>query len=136
MKFARGRGTATILLADVSSDDAQDKLADDAWAWKNRLDIWVNNAGADVLTGEAANWSFEENLRGSGRSTSWRTMRLLCRVGRRMQTARHRGAILNIGWDQADTGMAGDSGEISPPSKGPSTAFTRASPNRWPPKSA
>ena len=26
------------------------------------LDVWINNAGADTLTGEAAHWPFERKL--------------------------------------------------------------------------
>ena len=37
------------------------ELVEAAWNWRP-IDIWINNAGTDVLTGEAADWSFEEKL--------------------------------------------------------------------------
>ena len=40
--------------------------------------------------------------------------------------ARGRGAIINIGWDQAEQGMAGDSGEMFAAIKGAVMAFTRS----------
>jgi 3-oxoacyl-[acyl-carrier protein] reductase len=40
--------------------------------------------------------------------------------------ARGQGVILNIGWDQADLGMAGDSGELFAATKGAVMAFTRS----------
>ena len=36
------------------------------------------------------------------------------------------GVILNVGWDQADRGMAGDSGELFATAKGAVMAFTRS----------
>jgi 3-oxoacyl-[acyl-carrier protein] reductase len=37
-----------------------------------------------------------------------------------------RGAIVTMGWDQADTGMEGDSGELFAATKGAVMAFTRS----------
>ncbi len=39
-----------------------DTLVETAWKWRGGVDIWVNNAGADVLTGEPADWPFERKL--------------------------------------------------------------------------
>ncbi len=39
---------------------------------------------------------------------------------------RGRGTIVNIGWDQSETGMAGDSGELFSATKGAVAAFTRS----------
>jgi 3-oxoacyl-[acyl-carrier protein] reductase len=38
----------------------------------------------------------------------------------------HGGVITNIGWDQADHGMAGDSGEMFAATKGAIMSFTRS----------
>jgi len=46
-------------------------------------------------------------------------------VGQRMKQ-RGRGVILNIGWDQAEFGMDGDSGEMFAAAKGAVMAFTRS----------
>jgi 3-oxoacyl-[acyl-carrier protein] reductase len=89
------------------------------------LDIWVNNAGADVLTGEAAQWSFERKLAALWKVDVEATMRLSRGVGRRMQQ-RGGGVLLNMGWDQAETGMEGDSGELFAAAKGAVMAFTRS----------
>ena len=40
--------------------------------------------------------------------------------------ARGSGAIINIGWDQAETGMAGDSGELFGATKGAVMAFSKS----------
>ena len=85
----------------------------------------MNNAGADVLTGEAANWSFEEKLAALWKVDVVGTLRLSRAVGQRMRERGH-GAILNIGWDQAETGMAGDSGEMFAAVKGAVMAATRS----------
>jgi 3-oxoacyl-[acyl-carrier protein] reductase len=120
---ALGR-TADVTLADLAQTAEQDRVVEFAWHWRP-VDIWVNNAGADVLTGDAAERSFEDKL-----SMLWSvdvvaTLRLSRAVGRRMQK-RGGGVILNIGWDQVDTGMEGDSGELFATTKGAVMAATRS----------
>src|SRR5437868_11358385 len=51
-----------MLLADLSNADQCNQLAADAWKWHRHVDIWVNTAGVDVLTGDAAHWPLEEKL--------------------------------------------------------------------------
>jgi 3-oxoacyl-[acyl-carrier protein] reductase len=122
---ARSRGRETrVLLADLSVQHAQDQLVEDAWNWRP-IDIWINNAGADVLTGEAAGWSFEEKLAALWKVDVVATLRMSRACGARM-LARGRGVILNMGWDQAETGMAGDSGEMFGAVKGAVMAATRS----------
>jgi 3-oxoacyl-[acyl-carrier protein] reductase len=53
------------------------------------------------------------------------TMYLSRAIGRRMKE-RGEGVILNMGWDQAATGMEGDSGELFAAAKGAVMAFSRS----------
>jgi 3-oxoacyl-[acyl-carrier protein] reductase len=121
-------GQAYIVLADLREPGQQDRLAEDAWAWQKRVDIWVNNAGTDVLTGDAAGWSFEQKFAAVWQVDVVGTMRLSRNIGRRMQQlddGQDR-SIVNIGWDQAAQGMAGDSGEMFAASKGAVMSFSRS----------
>jgi 3-oxoacyl-[acyl-carrier protein] reductase len=113
-----------VLMADLSDHRAQDDLVAAAWGWRP-IDLWVNNAGVDVLTGAAANWSFEEKLAALWKVDVVGTLRLSRAVGARMRE-RGRGVILNIGWDQAETGIAGDSGQMFGAVKGAVMAVTRS----------
>jgi 3-oxoacyl-[acyl-carrier protein] reductase len=119
---------AYIVLADLRELDQQDRLAEEAWAWQKRVDIWVNNAGADVLTGEAASWSFERKLAEVWQVDVVGTVRLSRNIGRRMQQLDdgQERSIINLGWDQAAQGMAGDSGEMFAATKGAVMAFSRS----------
>ena len=47
-------GTARAILCDVSDASAHAVLVEQAWQWQGHVDVWVNNAGADVLTGQPA----------------------------------------------------------------------------------
>lgn len=114
-----------VRLADLSDAEACRRLVDEAWACWGGLDIWINNAGVDTLTGEAASWSFERKLRELLAVDVTATMLLSREVGRRMCAASG-GLILNMGWDQAETGMGGDSGELFAASKGAIMAFSRS----------
>ncbi len=112
------------MLADLGDPIEQDRLVERAWSWRP-VDIWINNAGADVLTGEAGQWSFEDKLAALWKVDVVATLRLSRAVGQRMRERGH-GVILNMGWDQAETGMAGDSGELFGAAKGAVIAATRS----------
>jgi 3-oxoacyl-[acyl-carrier protein] reductase len=89
------------------------------------VDTWINNAGADVLTGEAAAWPFEKKLEELWRVDVLATLRLSRGTGNLMRE-RGGGGIVNVGWDQVETGMAGDSGELFAAAKGAVMAATRS----------
>lgn len=118
---------AHVLLADLGEPAAVDAFAEAARSWRSGIHIWVNCAGADVLTGEAARWTFERKLAELWRVDVLATIRLSRLIGERMQSnAPPGGSIINIGWDQAAQGMAGDSGEMFAAVKGAVMAFTRS----------
>jgi 3-oxoacyl-[acyl-carrier protein] reductase len=116
---------ANALLADLRDDDSCTRLVADAWEQSGGIDIWVNNAGADTLTGEAARWPFARKLTELWSVDVRATVLLSRTVGERMMQ-RGRGVLLNMGWDQAETGMEGDSGQLFGLTKGAVMAFTRA----------
>lgn len=120
---------ACVVLADVGNPDECRSLAEEAWDWHDGVDIWINNAGVDVLTGEAAQWNFEEKLDRLWRADVLGTIRLSRLIGPPMKErggAAPTGVIVNMGWDQAEHGMAGDSGEMFAAVKGAIIAFTKS----------
>jgi 3-oxoacyl-[acyl-carrier protein] reductase len=122
-EIRRDGGKAEVVLADLA-DESQDSLVEQAFHWRSQIHIWINNAGADTLTGPAANWSFEQKL-----DTLWKidvlaTIRLSRAVGQRMRA--RGGTIINMSWDQVESGMEGDSGELFAASKGAIAAFSRS----------
>jgi 2-amino-4-hydroxy-6-hydroxymethyldihydropteridine diphosphokinase len=116
---------ADVLLADLHDEAGCDELAERAWQVWGGLDVLVNNAGADTLTGEAARWSFYHKLEELWAVDVRATIRLARDLGRRMKQA-GAGVVLNMGWDQAETGMEGDSGELFATVKGAVMAFSRS----------
>ncbi len=119
-------GTDSIVqLADVADANACRKLIEAAWQWQAGVDIWVNNAGADVLSAPSSELSADEKLELLFRVDVAGTFRLSRAIGERMKQ-RGRGAIVNIGWDQAETGMEGDSGQFFAAAKSAIAAFTRS----------
>lgn len=110
-------------VADLKKPEGVDRLARGAWG--DGLDVLVNVAGADVLTGEAAGLSFEDKLAELWAVDVSATMRLCRAIGHRMKE-RGRGLILTVGWDQCEAGMSGDSGQLFSSIKGAITAFTKS----------
>jgi 3-oxoacyl-[acyl-carrier protein] reductase len=118
-------GDVQVELSDLSDPSTHDRLVEQAWQWHGRVDIWVNNAGADVLTGPAATWPFARKLEQLWRVDVAATLALSRGAGARMQ-AQGSGSIINVGWDQAEFGMAGDSGELFAAVKGAVMAFSKS----------
>lgn len=118
-------GEATTLFADLADPATHEPLVEAAWQWRDAVDVWVHNAGADVLTGEPARWSFDQKLERLWQVDVRGTIGACRAIGRRMKV-RGRGAIVTVGWDQVERGMAGDSGELFAAAKGAVMAFTRS----------
>jgi 3-oxoacyl-[acyl-carrier protein] reductase len=116
---------ANVILADLADPAATIELADLAWRKSCGLDAWIHSAGADTLTGALAKASFDAKLDVLWRTDVVATMLATRRIGQRMKD-RGQGVILTMGWDQAETGMAGDSGQLFAATKGAVTAFSRS----------
>jgi 3-oxoacyl-[acyl-carrier protein] reductase len=86
---------------------------------------WVNAAGVDLLTGTGSQWNYEGKLQALLDVDVAATVHLSKLIGARMQES-GAGVILNIGWDQADRGMGGDSAELFSIAKNAVMGFTRS----------
>jgi 2-amino-4-hydroxy-6-hydroxymethyldihydropteridine diphosphokinase len=110
---------------EFSSTFDFERFVEEAWRDFGPLDIWVNNAGADTLTGAAAAWPFERKLQALWEVDVLGTIQLSRAIGARMYK-RGSGVIINMGWDQAEIGMDGDSGQLFASSKGAIMSFTKS----------
>jgi 3-oxoacyl-[acyl-carrier protein] reductase len=119
-----GRRAATLQLdlRDIESVRALGPAARDALG---RLDVWVNNAGADILTGTGATLSPAEkadlvlavDVRGT-MLASWQAADILgAREGG--------GVIINMSWDHVIAGMQGTNPQIYGAAKGAVLAFSK-----------
>src|ERR1043165_150836 len=91
---------SAVLLADLREEAACTEMVREAWQRFPIIDIWINNAGADTLTGEAARWSFERKLQELWAVDVRATMLLSRAAGERMRR-QGKGVILTLGWGQA-----------------------------------
>jgi len=122
-----------VVLSDFLVESARERLVTAIYDSTPVVDAWVNNAGADVLTGPRADLPLAAKLDLLWKVDVLGTLMLSREVGRRMseEHRRTRGepaaplpAIINIGWDQAWQGMEGDSGQIFAVAKGAIMAAT------------
>ena len=118
------------MLADFADEQSLANFATAAWNWRptanhTGIDIWINNAGADILTGDNLKLNFNQKLHHLWQIDVLATIQLSKTIGEKMKLRGH-GLIVNIGWDQAETGMAGDTGELFAVAKAAVLAFTRS----------
>jgi len=117
-------GGHPLLRADLSTLEGCTSIVRDAFDALDHVDVWVNNAGADVLTGEARSWSDERKLEALIDVDLKATIRCSRLVAGRMRAG---GCILNIGWDHATIdGMAGDNPELFAAVKGGVLGFSKS----------
>lgn len=118
---------APVLLADLAEPAQIERLVGEAWsALDGRVDLWINNAGADVLTGGALHLPFAERLQRLLEVDLRATLLCSHLVGARM-AAQGGGQIINVGWDQAMTGGVGtESGQLFAAAKAGIAGFSKA----------
>jgi 3-oxoacyl-[acyl-carrier protein] reductase len=119
-------GRALVRQADLSTRAACERLVADAGADLGRIDAWVNNAGADVLTGEAADWDWERKLDTLLAVDLKGTIACSYAAGDVMRAQEGGGAIVNMSWDHVTTGMAGDNPQLFAAVKAGVLAFSKS----------
>ena len=119
-------GRETILVqADLRDKSQQRSLVLSAFEKFENINIWVNNAGADILTSDHSKLEFDEKLDLLLKVDLKATMNLSRDVGSRM-LQQESGTIINMGWDQANVGMEGESGQIFGTVKAAIMAFSKS----------
>jgi 3-oxoacyl-[acyl-carrier protein] reductase len=88
--------------------------------------VWVNNAGADVLTGEAAAWDWERKLDLLLAVDLKGTIACSYAIGEVMRAQEGGGAIINMSWDHVTSGMAGDDPQLFSAVKGGVLSFSKS----------
>jgi 3-oxoacyl-[acyl-carrier protein] reductase len=122
---ARG-GRALVRQAQLATREACDRLVAEAREELGRIDVWVNNAGADVLTGEAAEWDWERKLDVLLAVDLKGTIACSYAIGEVMRSQERGGVIVNMSWDHVTTGMAGENPQLFAAVKGGVLAFSKS----------
>jgi 3-oxoacyl-[acyl-carrier protein] reductase len=130
---ARG-GRALVAQADLGTREACEHLVAQARDELGGLDVWVNNAGADVLTGEAAGWEWERKLDALLAVDLKGTIACSYATGEVMRHQKRGGVILNMSWDHVVSGMAGDNPQLFSAVKGAVLAFSKSLARRLAPE--
>jgi len=133
-RIREGGGEAVVCQADVSSQADVDRLAQAALDHFGRIDIWVNNAGADILTTEAARWPWERKLDLLLDVDLKGTIRCCFVAAEVMARQDTDGCIINMSWDHVLCGMAGENPELFSAVKGGVLSFSKSFARRVAPK--
>ncbi|HET9040924.1 MAG TPA: SDR family oxidoreductase [Gemmatimonadales bacterium] len=120
---ATGR-RAEVSRLDISRDEDIEAFAAAVGQRFGGADAWINNAGADILTGPGGRLSPRQkldlvlsvDLRGTILA-SWAAAELMRERG---------GAIVNMSWDHVDLGMAGENPVLYAAAKGGIMSFSKS----------
>jgi 3-oxoacyl-[acyl-carrier protein] reductase len=115
-----------VLPLDLADESQLAPLAERARAAFGRIDVWINNAGADILTAEFGRRSRLEkldlvlavDLRGTILA-SWAAVSLM-----REQPAG--GGVINLSWDHVSFGMEGENPGLYAAAKGGIMSFSKS----------
>jgi 3-oxoacyl-[acyl-carrier protein] reductase len=123
IRAAGGDGLA--VRADVSRGEDVSRLLAAALEAFGRVHAWVNNAGADILTGEARTWPAErqwDQVMAVDLKGTWLCSRAAAAAMRRDGG----GVIVNFSWDHVDHGMGNATAAIYAAAKGGVAAMSRS----------
>jgi 3-oxoacyl-[acyl-carrier protein] reductase len=115
---------AEVIQVDISREDDVAALARSLQDRFGQVDAWINNAGADILTGAGRQLSRLEkldlvlavDLRGTILA-SWAAADLMRTRG---------GVIINMSWDHVTQGMAGENPVLYSAAKGGIASFSKS----------
>ena len=115
-----------VIQADIAREDDITRLAQEAKSRLGRVNVWINNAGADILTGEGGRLTPLEKLdlllavdvRGTVLA-SWAAAKL-------MAEQPGGGVIINMSWDHVTLGMAGENPVLYSAAKGAVMSFSKS----------
>lgn len=116
---------AEVICADISRAEEIERLVGRLKDVFGIVDVWINNAGADILTGEAGRMPRLEkldlvlsvDLRGTVLA-SWAAVDLM--------RAQGGGVIINMAWDHITHGMRGENPGLYSAAKGGIASFSKS----------
>ncbi|HEX6668621.1 MAG TPA: SDR family oxidoreductase, partial [Gemmatimonadales bacterium] len=125
-ELSRTGRQVVVQQADITREQDITDLARRAREALGRVDVWINNAGADILTGAAGELPPREKLdlvlavdvRGTVLA-SWEAAKLMREQG-------DGGVIINISWDHVTLGMAGENPVLYSVAKGAVMSFSKS----------
>ena len=114
-----------MIRTDISRREDIDALVNRLKEALGRIDVWINNAGADILTGKSGRLDRLEkldlvlavDLRGTVLA-SWAAVDLM--------RAQGGGAIINMAWDHIMLGMKGENPGLYSAAKGGIASFSKS----------
>ena len=119
-------GRALLAQADLGARPNCEALVAQARERLGGLDVWINNAGADVLTGEATEWDWERKLDLLLAVDLKGTVACSYAAGAVMREQPSGGTILNMSWDHVGAGMAGENPELFSAVKGGVLSYSKS----------
>jgi 3-oxoacyl-[acyl-carrier protein] reductase len=125
-RVASAGGHAVVVRADLSTRAHCEALVAEARERLGGIDVWVNNAGADVLTGEEAGWDWERKLDLLLAVDLKGTIACSYAAGDVMREQPGGGCILNMSWDHVTHGMAGPNPELFSAVKGGVLSYSKS----------
>ena len=117
---------AAVFKLDLADEEAIARLGPSVRDALGDIDAWVNNAGADIVTGAAASLPKLERLDMVTRVDLRGTVLASWHAAELMRAQPQGGVIINMSWDHVLVGMAGTTQQIFSAVKGGVLSFSKS----------
>lgn len=118
-------GKAVAIQADVRDSNDIERLVAESREILGHIDVWVNNAGADILTGQGARLGDQEKLQNLIDIDLKGTINCCWAIAPIMQS-QGQGVIINMSWDLATHGFTGKNPQMFAATKAGVLGFSRS----------
>jgi 3-oxoacyl-[acyl-carrier protein] reductase len=117
---------AVVMRLDLAREPSVREVATQAYDALGRIDAWVNNAGADILTNDGPSLSTMEKLDRLIAVDLRGTMIASWQAATRMAQQDGGGVIVNMSWDHVICGMSGLNPQLFSAVKGGVLSFSKS----------
>ena len=118
-------GTSEVIEADFSRSDASEHFVNTIFRKSDKIDVWVNGAGVDLMSPSITSLSFEEKMQRIFQVDVFAAIQMSRNVGHRMKEE-NGGTLFFFSWNGVHHGWKSETAQLYGSAKGALLGFSRS----------